>query len=73
MSYPVYKLHDISMFTALFQVHIEFTDGEDKILCEGPPEDVDKAEIELNKLTADLVCIYIYIYIYIYISSIYIQ
>lgn len=38
----------------LSKVHIEFTDGEDKIVVEGPPEEVEKAEEELNKLTTDL-------------------
>ena len=37
------------------QVHIEFTDGEDKITIEGPPEQVEEARVKLEAITADLV------------------
>ena len=37
------------------QVHIEFTDGEDKITVEGPPEEVEEAKASLEELTKELV------------------
>ena len=36
------------------KVHIEFTDGEDKIVVEGPPEEVEQAFKALQDLTKDL-------------------
>lgn len=36
-------------------MHIEFTDGEDKIVVEGPPEEVEQAYTALQDLTKDLV------------------
>jgi len=36
-------------------VHIEFTDGEDKITVEGPPEEVEEAKTSLEELTKELV------------------
>jgi transcription antitermination factor NusA-like protein len=36
------------------KVHIEFTDGEDKIRVEGPPSEVAKAKAELEEITKDL-------------------
>lgn len=36
------------------KVHIEFTDGEDKITLEGPPEEVTVAQKELEKIVAEL-------------------
>ena len=39
------------------QVHIEFTEGEDKILVEGPPEEVDQAVKALQEFVQDLVSI----------------
>lgn len=35
-------------------VHIEFTEGQDKITVEGPPEEVNKACEKLNAFVADL-------------------
>uniref|UniRef100_A0A4D5R9H2 Vigilin n=1 Tax=Scolopendra viridis TaxID=118503 RepID=A0A4D5R9H2_SCOVI len=37
------------------RVHVEFRDGTDKIVIEGPPEEVEHAKNELEKLTQDLV------------------
>lgn len=39
------------------QVHIEFTEGEDKIQVEGPPEEVDQAVKALEDFVKDLVSI----------------
>ncbi|XP_059138756.1 vigilin-like [Physella acuta] len=36
-------------------VHIEFTDGQDKITIEGPPEEVNKAVEKLNAFVKDLI------------------
>lgn len=36
------------------KVHIEFTDGQDKIVIEGPPEEVEQAQKALEDITADL-------------------
>ena len=37
------------------QVHIEFTEGENKIQVEGPPEEVDEAVKALQDFVRDLV------------------
>ncbi|XP_023026265.1 satellite-binding protein 1 Dp1 [Leptinotarsa decemlineata] len=37
------------------KVHVEFTDKIDKIKIEGPPEEVEKAQEEIEKMTRDLV------------------
>lgn len=37
------------------QVHIEFTEGTDKINVEGPPEEVNEAVKELEVIVKDLV------------------
>ena len=39
------------------KVHIEFTDGEDKITVEGPPEEVSQAKGKLDTITQDLVSV----------------
>ena len=44
-----------SWLVAHTQVHIEFTDGEDKITVEGPPEEVEEAKTSLEELTKELV------------------
>ncbi|XP_019637669.1 PREDICTED: vigilin-like [Branchiostoma belcheri] len=36
------------------KVHIEFTDGQDKITLEGPPEEVEQARRALEEITRDL-------------------
>ena len=41
------------------QVHIEFTDEQDQIRLEGPPEDVEEAMKMLQELVNDLVCVVI--------------
>lgn len=37
------------------QVHVEFTDKEDKIKIEGPPEEVEKAQEDLEAMAKDLI------------------
>lgn len=39
----------------VFQVHVEFTDKEDRIKIEGPPEEVEKAQVALENMAADLI------------------
>jgi len=39
------------------QVHIEFTEEQDQIRLEGPPEDVQHATDLLQELVNDLVCV----------------
>ena len=41
------------------QVHIEFTEGEDKIQVEGPPEEVEQAVSALENYVRGLVCFYL--------------
>lgn len=36
------------------KVHIEFTDKEDKIKIEGPPEEVEKAKAQIESIAEDL-------------------
>lgn len=36
-------------------VHVEFTDAEDKIKIEGPPEEVEKVQTELQNMVTDLI------------------
>ena len=38
----------------IFQVHIEFSDGQDKIELEGPPDDVEAAQKALEEITSNL-------------------
>ena len=38
------------------QVHIEFTEEQDHIRLEGPPEDVEQAAKMLQDVVNDLVC-----------------
>ncbi|CAL1537044.1 unnamed protein product [Lymnaea stagnalis] len=50
------KGSNIKEITENFQsVHIEFTEGQDKITIEGPPEEVNKAVEKLNAFVKDLV------------------
>lgn len=37
------------------KVHVEFTDKENKIKIEGPPEEVEKAQEQIENMTRDLV------------------
>jgi hypothetical protein len=39
----------------VFQVHVEFTDKEDRIKIEGPPEEVEKAQSKLENMATDLI------------------
>jgi hypothetical protein len=39
----------------VFQVHVEFTDKEDRIKIEGPPEEVEKAQAKLENMATDLI------------------
>lgn len=36
-------------------MHVEFTEKEDKIRIEGPPEEVDKAQKDLEEMAKDLI------------------
>ena len=42
-------------FHLLFQVHVEFVEDKDKIICQGPPVDVQAVESLLNSSLAELV------------------
>jgi len=44
------------MLSVSVQVHIEFTEEQDQIRLEGPPEDVEQAVTMLQDLVDDLVC-----------------
>lgn len=52
-------LHHLSLAMPLLvcacQVHIEFTEGEDKITLEGPTEDVTVAQEQIESMVKDLV------------------
>lgn len=37
------------------QVHIEFTDGEERIILEGPTEEVEQAQAQIQEIINDLV------------------
>ena len=39
----------------VIQVHVEFTDKEDRIKIEGIPEEVEKAQAALETMAADLI------------------
>lgn len=39
------------------QVHIEFTEGEDKITLEGPTKDVQMVQSQIEAIVADLVSV----------------
>ena len=50
------KGENVRKITSEFpKVHIEFTEGQDKILVEGPPEEVNDAVSQLEKIVRDLV------------------
>lgn len=42
------------------QVHIEFTDGEERISLEGPTEEVEQAQAQIQEIIKDLVSFYTY-------------
>ena len=42
-------------FPLLFQVHVQFTEKEDKITIEGPPEEVEQAQAKLKELAVEMV------------------
>lgn len=45
-----------SLFMRAFvQVHIEFTDGEERISLEGPTEEVEQAQAQIQEIIKDLV------------------
>ena len=48
-----------SLPLSLFQVHVEFNSGLDKIILEGPPEQVQLAKESFETFTEDLVGHYI--------------
>lgn len=39
----------------MWQVHIEFTDGEERISLEGPTEEVEQAQTQIQEIIKDLV------------------
>lgn len=39
----------------MLQVHIEFTDGEERIVLEGPTEEVEQAQAQIQEIINDLV------------------
>ena len=43
------------LLICVFQVHVEFTDKEDRIKIEGPPEEVEKAQAALENMAGDLI------------------
>ena len=45
----------MALILFFIKVHIEFTEGQDKITVEGPPEEVKKAVQNLNTFVKDLV------------------
>lgn len=46
------------MFLLFVQVHIEFTEGEDKITLEGPTKDVQMVQSQIEAIVTDLVRIH---------------
>ena len=42
-------------FFHLLQVHIEFTEGEDRITLEGPTKDLQMVQLEIEAMVLDLV------------------
>lgn len=47
-----------SIFHALcLKVHIEFTEGEDKITLEGPTKDVQMVQSQIEAIVTDLVSV----------------
>ena len=44
-----------SFFFFFKQVHIEFTEGEDKITLEGPTKDVQMVQSQIETIVTDLV------------------
>lgn len=45
------------LFALLLKVHIEFTEGEDKIILEGPTKDIQMAHSQFEAMVMDLVSI----------------
>ena len=41
----------------LLQVHIEFTEGEDRITLEGPTKDLQMVQVEIEAMVLDLVSV----------------
>lgn len=48
------RLFDHFIFVCV-QVHIEFTDGEERISLEGPTEEVEQAQAQIQEIIKDLV------------------
>ena len=46
---------DTSWWFFLLQVHIEFTEGEDRITLEGPTKDLQMVQVEIEAMVLDLV------------------
>lgn len=47
----------VDLLLRCFQVHIEFTEGEDKITLEGPTKDVQMVQSQIETIVADLVSV----------------
>lgn len=43
------------LFCSAFKVHIEFTEGEEKIILEGPTKDVQMVQSQIEAIVTDLV------------------
>lgn len=58
-NYSALKTRFFSGLTSFFfiQVHIEFTEGEDKITLEGPTKDVQMVQSQIEAIVTDLVSI----------------
>lgn len=51
----VFLLFKPGHFPLSVQVHIEFTDGEERISLEGPTEEVEQAQAQIQEIIKDLV------------------
>ena len=49
------KALELGCLCSRVQVHIEFTDGEDCISLEGPTEEVEQAQAQIQEIIKDLV------------------
>lgn len=57
--YYIIKLHFVTYRFDVFcvQVHIEFTEGEDRITLEGPTKDVQMVQGQIETIVTDLVSV----------------
>lgn len=52
---PDSGLTSVCVCVCVRQVHIEFTDGEERISLEGPTEEVEQAQTQIQEIIKDLV------------------